>query len=195
MDLETRWPTGMSYEAFLQSCSTPRYAERMREVEAAFALTPEDQAFWAQFRGRGLRVLVVGAEWCPDVIQHLPVLMHIARAAGMEVRIWDRDSNPDLMTPATYLSPDGKQRIPVFAFLDRKGRELGRWIERSRLAEGLVAARRALLPPPGHPDFAARNREMYRDLGEEYRRGYLHQAAARELRELLAPHAHGEVLP
>lgn len=187
MDVAARWPSGMTYEEFLSGVSVPRYAERMREVEAGFALTPEDAAFWRQFAGLGLRVLVVGAEWCPDVIQHLPVLMHIARVAGMEVRIWDRDSNQDLMTPETYLSPDGKQRIPVFVFLDREWREVGRWIERSRLAERMIAERRALLPPKDHPEFNARNRELYREMGEEYRKGYLHQEAARELRELLAP--------
>lgn len=192
MDLAARWAQGLTYEQFLASFNTPRYAEKIREIDAGFALTPDDLGFWRQFVGRGLRVLAVGAEWCPDVIQHLPVLMHVARAAGMEVRIFDRDTNLDLMTPETFLSPDGKQRIPVFAFYDSGWRELGRWIERSRLAERMVEERRAQLPPRDDPEFNARNREMYREMGEEYRKGYLHQEAARELRALLAPHVRRE---
>ncbi len=187
MDMAVRWPQGLTYEQFLAGFTTVRYAERTREAEAEFRLTPAEVTFWRRFTALWLRVLVIGAEWCPDVIQHLPVLMHIAREARMAVRIFDRDTNPDLMTPDTFLAPGGKMRIPVFVFLDQDWREVGRWTERSRLANDMVETRRAALPPADHPEYQARNQELYQEMGEEYRRGYLQQAAARELQELLAP--------
>src|SRR5438876_6799360 len=43
------------------------------------------------------KMLVIGVDWCPDVYRGLPVFLRIAEAAGMELRIVERDQNLDVM--------------------------------------------------------------------------------------------------
>src|ERR1700730_15634279 len=42
------------------------------------------------------KMLVIGVDWCPDVYRGLPVFVRVAEAAGMELRIVERDQNLDV---------------------------------------------------------------------------------------------------
>jgi hypothetical protein len=62
----------------------------------------------------------------------LSVLAKIARASGIELRVFYRDKNPDIMN--LYLKEGKYQSIPVFAFFDKNMRPLCHWIERPQAA-------------------------------------------------------------
>ena len=78
------------------------------------------------------RVLALAEDWCPDVFRGLPVMGRIAEAAGMELRIFPRDQNLDIMNE--FLNQGEHQSIPVFVFYTRDQRYLAHWIERPALA-------------------------------------------------------------
>lgn len=83
-----------------------------------------------------LRVLAIAEDWCPDVHRGLPIMASIAQASGMELRIFPRDKNPDIMN--LYLNQGKFMSIPVFAFFDKNLNPLCHWIERPAAATSTI---------------------------------------------------------
>jgi hypothetical protein len=74
------------------------------------------------------RVLALGEDWCPDVFRGLPVLVRIAEASGMDLRVFPRDDNLDIMNE--FLNHGDAQSIPTFVFYTADHRYIAHWIER-----------------------------------------------------------------
>jgi len=85
--------------------------------------------------------LAIAEAWCGDVYRELPTAVRIAEAAGMELRIFLRDENPDIMDE--FVSNDGKSRaIPVFVFYTSGMQYITHFTERSASAHaGLAVAK------------------------------------------------------
>ncbi len=83
------------------------------------------------------KMLALGEDWCPDVFRGLPVFQRIAEASGMELRVFPRDKNLDIMNE--YLK-DGKfQSIITVIFYTKDVHYLTRWTERPQLASRELA--------------------------------------------------------
>ena len=77
----------------------------------------------------GVKALLLGEDWCPDVWRGLPVLCRISELTGMEIRLFDRDTNKDIM--AEFLNKGEFESVPTIVFYDRNHNYLGHWIERA----------------------------------------------------------------
>ena len=144
-----RFAQGMSYDEF--KASMTRNQERFVANEERVRLSKADVD---AFKRRPLRVMVLAADWCGDVVANLPALGIIAKEAGgaLDVRVFERDANPDLMDQ--YLNQGQFKSIPVFAFFDDAWNEVGVFIERP----GTVTERRAkqrLAIFAAHPEFGS----------------------------------------
>ena len=87
------------------------------------------------------KVLAIGEDWCPDVYRGLPVIARLAEAAGWELRLFQRDENPDIMAEFRK-EVDGQSfdSIPVAVFYSAHDfRYLGHWIERPQVANDVIA--------------------------------------------------------
>ena len=75
-------------------------------------------------------VLVITEDWCGTALASLPALARLVEGRpGVEVRVFLRDANPDLMDQ--YLK-DGRYRsIPVIVVFDTDMKERARFIERT----------------------------------------------------------------
>jgi hypothetical protein len=76
--------------------------------------------------------LAIVEDWCPDVHRGLPIMAAIAQVSGMDLRIFPRDQNLDIMN--LYLHQGKFMSIPVFAFFDKDLNPLCHWIERPKAA-------------------------------------------------------------
>lgn len=92
---------------------------------AEFAELPDD-----------VNVMVIAEPWSGDVLYNLPTLIRFAEAAGWDVRIFPRDSYPELIMP--YRKDGLYHSIPVFVFYDKNFNELGHWIERPAIATQVI---------------------------------------------------------
>ena len=79
------------------------------------------------------KVMVIGEAWCPDVTRGMPAAARVAEASGIEMRVFPRDKNPDIMNE--YLKEGKYQSIPVIVFFTKDQQELCRWIERPGIAD------------------------------------------------------------
>ena len=74
------------------------------------------------------KLMIIGEDWCPDVFRGMPVFARIAEAADIEIRIFPRDENLDIMDE--FLKDGEFRSIPVAVFYDGQLNEITRWIER-----------------------------------------------------------------
>ncbi len=189
-----RFESGMAYDAY--KAQMTRNRERLEENERAVVLDDEVVRF---FRGlpRRLKVVALAEDWCGDVIANLPVLGRLAEAAGtLDVRVFLRDQNPDLME--RWLNQGKYQSIPVVAFFDESFHEIGHWIERPSSVTELRARKRREIyashpefGPPDGPvdqladDVRARLQAELQRMRQETT-GFANAEVQRELRDLVA---------
>ena len=79
------------------------------------------------------KMLVLGEDWCGDVVRGMPVLARICEAAGLEMRIFPRDSHHDIMNE--FLKEGQWMSIPVAVFYTGDHDYICHWIERPAVAE------------------------------------------------------------
>jgi hypothetical protein len=119
-----RFAQGMSFAAYLAQMRTnkERFEKRMADSE----ITPADRE---AIRGRKLKILVITEDWCGDALVGFPALARlVAGAPEVEMRVFLRDENPDVMDQ--YLKRGLYRTIPVFVFFDERMNELARFMER-----------------------------------------------------------------
>lgn len=121
-----RFEQGMSYVDY--KAQMTRNRERLEENERLVDFAPEDVAYFHSLTAP-VHLLVLGEDWCGDVINNLPVIARLAQASDkINVRIFLRDQNLDIMDQ--YLKEEKYRSIPVVVAFDEDFRELGYWIER-----------------------------------------------------------------
>jgi hypothetical protein len=136
-----RFGQGLSYAGFLAKATVNH--DKFDASYQTVPLTDDDLSFFRRATSlpHGPRKILALAEaWCGDVYRELPTAVRIAEAADMELRIFFRDENPDIMDE--FLSNDGKSRaIPVFVFYTEDLQYIAHFTERSASAHaGLAAA-------------------------------------------------------
>jgi hypothetical protein len=135
-----RFDQGLSYADFLARATVNR--DKFEQYYDESALTSDDIAFFkkaAALPNGPARILALAEAWCGDVYRELPTVVRIAEATGMELRIFLRDENPDIMDE--FLSNGGKSRaIPVFVFYTKDTRYITHFTERSAGAHSELAA-------------------------------------------------------
>lgn len=139
-------------ERFAQGMTYPEYIAQIQQNKDRFQenydnthLTDDDIAEFKAIMSRPkapAKVLVLGEDWCPDVYRGMPVMARIAEGAGMNMRVFPRDQNLDIMN---HFLKDGEfQSIPVFVFYTNDMEYLGHWIERAQKANDEMGVMREI---------------------------------------------------
>ncbi len=129
-------------ERFSQGFDYPSYMDQIKVNKARFEgyygdskLSAEDTAFFKELAQRPngpAKMMVIGEDWCGDVIRGLPVLARIAEAAGIPISIFPRDSHTDIMDE--FLKEGKYMSIPVVVFYTADHEYICHWIERPEVA-------------------------------------------------------------
>ncbi len=128
-----RFDKGLTFEQYLASIKVNK--DRFQENYEKFHIRPADAsdlAVMARQPGGPAKFLVLGEDWCPDVIRGLPVAARMAEASGMELRIFPRDENLDIMNE--FLNQGKFQSIPTCVFYTKDLQYIATWTERPALA-------------------------------------------------------------
>jgi hypothetical protein len=170
-----RFAQGLSYSEFLASAKVNRDKFELNYHHPV--LTADDLDFFRRAAAlpHGPRKLLAIAEaWCGDVYRELPTAVRIAEAAGMELRIFLRDENPDIMDE--FVSNGGKSRaIPVFVFYTEDMKYITHFTERSASAHaGLEVAKKEAKLKLNLPESAT-----FGNLQDPQRQEFLQEVIAR----------------
>ena len=129
---------GFDYNAYIDQIKVNK--ARFGEFYDGCRLKPEDAAFFREVAGRPngpAKMLVLGEDWCGDVVRGLPVLARIAEAGGMELSVFPRDLHHDIMNE--FLKEGQWMSIPVAVFYTKDHQYICHWIERPAIAEREMA--------------------------------------------------------
>jgi len=138
-----RFDSGLTWKQYLDHIK--RNTAKFQYNYDQTVLSIEDSAAFKRLaespRGPA-RVLALGEDWCPDVFRGIPVMARIAEAAGMDLRIFPRDDNLDIMNE--FLNQGKHQSIPVFVFYTSDHEYICHWIERPDKANAELHEMRSL---------------------------------------------------
>ena len=129
-----KFSEGFSYPDYMDQIKVNK--DRFNGFYNDYPLKPEDAVFFKELveRPNGpAKMLVLGEDWCGDVVRGMPVLARIAEAGGMEMRIFPRDQHHDIMNE--YLKNGQWMSIPVAVFYTKDHQYICHWIERPIVAE------------------------------------------------------------
>lgn len=165
MVTKQRFLQGMTFQQYLDQMGTnkEKFLEFLKEIK----IQPGDREALRKL-GKKLNVLVITEDWCGDALYNFPVLATLVEGnPNVEMRVFLRDKNPDLMDQC--LNQGIYRSIPVFVFFDENMNELARFIER---------------PPKVTEVIEKKMLEVRRALRAEHKEEW-RQAVVGEVRELL----------
>lgn len=147
-----RFESGMTSFAEWQAAAGEERRPEFQKHYDAYTPDPADAAaIKALVESRGVKALVIGEDWCPDVWRGLPVVSRMAEATGMTVRYFQRDLNKDIM--AEFLKDGEFESVPTVVFYDGDHNYLGHFIERPQTAYAKMAElRKEILEPAPKED-------------------------------------------
>ncbi len=138
-----RFAEGMqTFEEWMGSIEV-RKTEFLRHYEEFDPNADDIAAIKQMVDERGVKALCLGEDWCPDVWRGIPVIAKVSEQTGMELRIFFRDKNKDIMSE--FLNQGEFESIPTIVFYDRDHNYLGHWIERPVLANDEMESLRDIL--------------------------------------------------
>jgi thiol-disulfide isomerase/thioredoxin len=129
-----RFDQGLAYPDYIAQIKVNK--ARFDEFYNNFQLKPEEARTLKELAQRPdgpTKMLVLGEDWCGDVVRGLPVLARVAEAAGFDLRIFPRDENHDIMNE--FLKNGQWMSIPTAVFYTRDHHYICHWIERPEIAE------------------------------------------------------------
>src|SRR6266567_7342304 len=129
-----RFEQGLTYREFLTQAKINH--DQFELYYTNSPLSEDDFSFFKRAAAAPhgpAKILALAEAWCGDVYRELPTVARIAESTGIELRIFLRDENPDIMDE--FLSNDGKARaIPVFVFYTTETQYITHFTERSASA-------------------------------------------------------------
>ena len=122
-----RFSSGFTYKDYIAQIKVN--SDRFEQYYQTVEVSQDDADFFKKAVEAGVtKMLVLGEDWCPDVFRGMPVTARISEASGMELRVFPRDENLDIMNE--FLKDGEFQSIPTVVLYDKDHSYLGHWIER-----------------------------------------------------------------
>ena len=132
-------------------------------------------------------VMAIGEPWCPDVFRGMPVIAKLCEATGLDLKIFFRDQNLDIMNEFLYKGEF--QSIPTLVFYDKDMNKLGSWHERAQKARDEMPQLSAISSKMRDQELSEEQRAQYMEQYAEFQKGPVwrgwRDAEVREIRELL----------
>lgn len=131
-------------------------------------LLPEDDDRLTKIKSLNYsKVLVITEDWCGDAMMNLPILKNIAEQLNLEVRVFHRDDDTNLIDQ--YLTNGTARSIPIFVFLNDDYQQETVWGPRARQAQKFVDESRAHLPSKDDPTFEEQSNEVHAIISNRYK--------------------------
>ena len=166
-----RFSEGFTYGDYMAQINVNK--ERMDGYYDNFTVTPENDAALkalAADPNGPTKMLVLGEDWCGDVVRGLPVLARMAESAGWDMRVFPRDQHHDIMNE--FLKEGQWMSIPTAVFYTSDHRYILHWIERPEVADqeqrAIEEAIRAENPEITDQDFGRERRARTSAKAEEW---------------------------
>ncbi|GGG63479.1 thioredoxin family protein [Paenibacillus radicis (ex Gao et al. 2016)] len=144
----------------------------------------EDRTFFESLKQRDdLRVHILMADWCGDVVRNIPVVFKALEAGSLPVEVLIMEEHLDTMDQ--YLTMGGRS-VPVVIFANPEGNVLGTWGPRPTYIQEPMVAFKQANPDREAADYQANLAETRQEIMRRYGEGTEYQTLIiKELRSLI----------
>lgn len=183
-NLKSRFGTGLSPQGFINSMQKNKETFETGYRDFSWK-KEEDRLFFEGLRSReDLRVVILAADWCGDVVRNVPVVFRVLETAKIPVDVMILEQNFDLMDE--YLTMGGRS-VPVVIFASTDGEVLTQWGPRPEKVQELMRKFKAENPDREAADYAENMTVVREQMKERYGEGTsIHEVIVHELRTLLS---------
>ena len=183
-------------ERLAQGISWKQWMEQIDRNEEKFQFNYDDHKLdaadveaikAAAAKAGGITCLALGEAWCPDVVRGMPVIAKLSEAAGLDLKIFFRDQNIDIMNEFLYKGEF--QSIPTLVFFDKNGNKLGVWHERAQKARDEMPMMSEIRAKMQNQELSEEERAKYMKEYEDFQKGPVwagwRDAEVKEIRDML----------
>lgn len=184
VNLAHKFGTGISPKQFMDGMEKNK--EEFRSGYDQFAWSSEeDREFFESLNYRDdLRVLILAADWCGDVVRNVPAVFRALETAGIDTEVLVMEQHLDVMDQ--FLTMGGRS-VPVVIFADTGGHVLGQWGPRPAHVQRFMIEFKKENPDREALDYQDKLAEVRKDIIKAYgERTDSHAAVTAELRELVS---------
>ncbi|WP_438349120.1 thioredoxin family protein [Paenibacillus sp. FA6] len=176
--------TGISPQQFMEGMQKNKETFQSNYEEFTWD-KPEEREFFGSLNHRDdLRVLILAADWCGDVVRNVPVVFHALETAGIPTEVLILEENFDVMDQ--FLTMGGRS-VPVVIFLDTGGHVLGQWGPRPKHVQKYMVAFKQENPDREASGYAENMAVVRSQMIEAYGEGVdIRTVILKELRELIS---------
>ncbi|WP_456276669.1 thioredoxin family protein [Bacillus sp. AK128] len=164
MSLLDWFTKGMTTETYISSMTV--HQDNLLGVYNKFNISEEDRQSLQGLQTKGIKAVVLTADWCGDAMVNLPIFIRLAAEALVDIRYLIRDENLELMDQ--YLTNGKSRSIPIIVFLDSEGNELGKWGPRAESVQQLVDELRKDVPDKEDPCYEEAFKKMIKSITEQF---------------------------
>jgi thiol-disulfide isomerase/thioredoxin len=183
-----RLAQGITYKEWMEQID--RNQDKFEQNYEGAQIDPADaEAIKATMAKPGgpVTMMAIGEPWCPDVFRGLPVAAKLAEATGLDLKIFFRDQNIDIMNEFLYKGEF--QSIPTLVFYDKDMNQLGVWHERAQKARDEMPQLSAITAQMRNQDLSEDERKVHMQHYADFQAGPVwaswRDAEVSEIRELL----------
>lgn len=183
-----RLAQGINYKEWMEQIdrNQDKFEQNYAGTEINAADAAAIKATMAKANGP-VTMMAIGEPWCPDVFRGLPVAAKLAEATGLDLKIFFRDQNIDIMDEFLYKGEF--QSIPTLVFYDKDMNELGVWHERAQKARDEMPQLSAITAQMRNQELSEEQRNEHMQHYADFQAGPVwagwRDAEVTEIRELL----------
>ncbi|WP_016913178.1 thioredoxin family protein [Mammaliicoccus vitulinus] len=139
--------------------------DQLLDIYQSFQLPKNDERL-DKIKNKNYKVLVITEDWCGDAMMNIPVLLNIADYANIEVKVFHRDEDTNLIDQ--YLTNGTARSIPIFVFLNENHEQEHVWGPRAISVQKHVEILRKDLPSKDDSTYAEKEKEVHHQIHEAY---------------------------
>ncbi len=183
-----RYEQGITYEQWMEQIdrNQDKFVDNFESHQVDPDAVATIKALMAKPNGPA-KMAIIGEPWCPDVFRGLPVMVKLAKACGLDYKIFFRDQNLDMINEFLYKGEF--QSIPVAVFYTADHEYIGHWIEKAKKAREEGPLLQAISSKMRNPDLSPEERQKHMAEYADFQRGPVwngwREAEVEEIRTLL----------
>ncbi|MGG4221048.1 thioredoxin family protein [Paenibacillus jamilae] len=175
---------GLSPEQFMVGMEKNQEAFRSGYDQFVWS-SEEDREFFESLNHRDdLRVLILAADWCGDVVRNVPVVFRALENSGIPTEVLILENHQALMDD--FLTMGGRA-VPIVIFADTGGHVLGHWGPRPAHVQQIMIEFKRENPDREADDYQEKIAVARKEMAAKYGEGTeVHPVIVQELRELIS---------
>ena len=163
-NLKVWFDKGLSSHKYISSMQVNK--ENLLKVYNEFSVPAEDLEKLRTLQTKGMKAIILSADWCGDAMVNVPVFLRLANEALIETRFLIRDENLELMDQ--FLTNGTARSIPIIIFLDENDNLIGKWGPRAEIIQKEVDVLKKDVPPKESPDYEAAFKSFIKEMVQQF---------------------------